>query len=136
MKHCPRCKVVKDLSEFYANGRKASAYCKGCSKIAQREWYEANKERKADINRAWRSRNVERRKVTQRGSNMIYAAIRKGLIVRAEACEMCHSTKDIEAAHWDYQQPLVVKWLCSSCHRQWDTDEPKSLKIGKAPPPL
>ncbi|MCC7409315.1 MAG: hypothetical protein IT442_14715 [Phycisphaeraceae bacterium] len=31
----------------------------------------------------------------------------------------------IEAAHFNYDEPLRVRWLCCSCHRRWDKRHPK-----------
>jgi hypothetical protein len=31
----------------------------------------------------------------------------------------------IEGAHYNYDEPLRVRWLCRSCHRRWDKLEPK-----------
>lgn len=50
-----------------------------------------------------------------------------GHIHRPAACEACGSSdKRIEAAHYDYAQPLRVRWLCVSCHRKWDKRFPKN----------
>lgn len=31
----------------------------------------------------------------------------------------------IEAAHYNYEDPRNVRWLCRSCHVRWDQKEPK-----------
>ena len=52
--------------------------------------------------------------------------IKVGNIIRPDTCEDCGSTdKKIEAAHYDYDKPIKVKWLCRSCHVKWDKAEPK-----------
>ena len=51
-----------------------------------------------------------------------------GKVVRPAACEQCGKTKcRIEAAHYDYDLPLLVRWLCVSCHRKWDKEQPKNV---------
>lgn len=49
-----------------------------------------------------------------------------GHITRPSVCEECeaHGVK-IEGAHFDYAEPLRVRWLCVSCHRRWDNADPK-----------
>ncbi|MFQ6047992.1 MAG: hypothetical protein ACE5K7_01350 [Phycisphaerae bacterium] len=49
-----------------------------------------------------------------------------GHITRPSVCEECGATdRKIEAAHYDYDEPLRVRWLCRSCHVRWDRREPK-----------
>lgn len=44
-------------------------------------------------------------------------AIKKGILVRASACQWCgESQKRIHAHHPDYARPLAVLWLCTRCH--------------------
>jgi len=50
-----------------------------------------------------------------------------GNIVRPTTCEECGATnRQIEGAHFNYDEPLRVRWLCVSCHRRWDKREPKN----------
>jgi hypothetical protein len=54
-------------------------------------------------------------------------------VVRPNACEECGATDcRIEGAHFDYDEPLRVRWLCISCHRRWDKRDPKgaTYKLG------
>lgn len=52
--------------------------------------------------------------------------VRSGLIRRPTTCEECGASDcQIEAAHFDYDKPLRVRWLCRSCHVRWDKREPK-----------
>lgn len=63
-----------------------------------------------------------------RASAAVSRAIKRGDLVRPDACSCCGEVAYIEAAHVDYSQPLLVVWLCRSCHRRWDRDEPKQRK--------
>lgn len=45
-------------------------------------------------------------------------ALSMGKIKRALTCENCGSNKEIDGHHEDYSQPLVVTWLCRSCHQK------------------
>jgi hypothetical protein len=47
-------------------------------------------------------------------------------IIRPAVCEECGATgRPIEGAHYNYDEPLRVRWLCRSCHRRWDKRQPK-----------
>jgi hypothetical protein len=49
-----------------------------------------------------------------------------GNLVRPTTCEQCGASGcRIEATHYDYSRPLDVRWLCVSCHRRWDREDPK-----------
>jgi len=52
--------------------------------------------------------------------------IEAGHIIRPTSCEECGATnRKIEGAHFNYDEPLRVRWLCIPCHRRWDKREPK-----------
>ena len=128
MKQCLICKLSKAETEFYLTGAgKPCSYCKVCHKAKQALWAKEHKQRKNDINRAWRKRNPTRRKRMNDVTNALHQAIRQGRIVRGVTCEFCGATMRIEAAHYDYNKPFDVKWLCIFCHRSWDTRAPKTI---------
>jgi len=53
--------------------------------------------------------------------------IEAGHIIRPSQCECCGaSEKKIEGAHFNYDEPLRVRWLCRPCHVRWDKREPKN----------
>ena len=51
--------------------------------------------------------------------------IEAGHITRPEICEACGEHGRTEGAHYNYDEPLRVRWLCRSCHIRWDKREPK-----------
>lgn len=52
--------------------------------------------------------------------------VQAGNIKRPTICEECGANdRRIEGAHFNYDEPLRVRWLCVSCHRRWDKREPK-----------
>lgn len=61
-----------------------------------------------------------------RAAGALHYQIKLGNIIRPSICEECGANnKKIEAAHFNYEEPLRVRWLCHGCHQRWDRDEPK-----------
>lgn len=58
-------------------------------------------------------------------------AVDTGRLKRPSKCEECHQEKKIEAAHYNYTEPLRVRWLCRSCHVKWDKSNPKKGTVTK-----
>ena len=66
------------------------------------------------------------RKKARSAQSLLRYHIQAGHVVRPSACEECgRMGRRIEAAHYDYDEPLRVRWLCRSCHARWDKREPK-----------
>lgn len=61
----------------------------------------------------------------RRAHGLVNYYISAGKLVRPYCCSECGGTGRIEAAHYDYSRPLLVRWLCRSCHSRWDHREPK-----------
>ncbi len=58
-----------------------------------------------------------------------------GHIVRPKVCEECGAAGcRIEGAHYNYDEPLRVRWLCRPCHVRWDKREPKHATVIVAGP--
>jgi hypothetical protein len=53
----------------------------------------------------------------KRAVHLTTTAIANGTLVR-QPCEVCGTTRKIDAHHDDYSKPLEVRWLCRSHHRQ------------------
>ena len=39
-----------------------------------------------------------------------------GLLDRPRCCTWCRRRRTLQRHHWDYEEPLVVTYLCSECH--------------------
>lgn len=131
-KECFKCKSVKPLGNFYKHPAMADGHlnkCKECTKKDVGEHRERNIQRireydrgrankpdrrtaAAAISKAWRTEDRRR----GRAHNAVTRAIKRGILVRA-CCERCGNSKSV-AHHDDYDQPLVVTWLCQPCHKQ------------------
>ena len=65
-------------------------------------------------------------RAARKAQSLIRYHVDAGNIQRPKTCEECGATGRIEAAHFNYDEPLRVRWLCCSCHRRWDKREPKN----------
>lgn len=133
-KVCGRCKLEKPLTEFYLHKRDGHrSRCKPCHSLDMGEYYkrpEVKERRNAWMRKytkeyfsrpevrtrlkAYRERSYVKAKNYAR--NCINAAIRLGKICR-EPCAVCGKEQG-QAHHLDYNEPLMIVWLCSNCHRR------------------
>lgn len=75
----------------------------------------------------WAARNPERYTRIRKAQALVFRAIQRGDLIRPSSCERCgKSGVMIEAAHYNYDEPLRIAWLCRGCHKRWDREEPKS----------
>lgn len=89
--------------------------------------YKSNPEPYARANKKWALNNRSRINLSNKAGRKVRKAIRIGELRRPANCEECGLVAPkIEAAHLDYSEPLKVRWLCISCHRTWDCNEPKT----------
>lgn len=138
MLFCASCNEGKDECEFYASNR---SRCKQCVKERARE----NRSRNVAYYRAYdrkRYREQEhRQELARSGSkkyqsqraeimkdqkqrepekfkarNAVNNAIRDGRLERGTECFFCKGSDRLQAHHHDYNLPLDVIWLCSTCH--------------------
>jgi hypothetical protein len=142
-KTCKRCDLELPADTgFYANDgtckecRKARVRANRSEKIDYYRAYDNSRANRADRvkaryeyskteagidagNRAkhkWSDFNKKKVWVT----NCVNNSIRDGKISKPCSCSYCGKTGcRIEGHHNDYDRPLEVLWLCSSCHREW-----------------
>jgi hypothetical protein len=69
-------------------------------------------------NPKWRVNKANLAKI--QAHKIIHKAKAKGELFVKDACEKCGATSRLEMHHEDYSQPLVVKFLCKSCHGKAD----------------
>ena len=129
-KICGKCKQEKPIGEFYLSKRDGHrTRCKPCHREDcieyskngyhakyNREYYSRPdiKEREKAYNREY----VKRPHVKLRffASRYVANAIKAGKLKR-EPCAMC-GKEQVQAHHSDYSQPLMIVWLCLTCHRK------------------
>lgn len=127
---CVRCGAEKPLSDYYAKDRT----CKVCRcvivkerrktnpKVQEYDRQRGNRQTLEDT-RAYREANPKKYKAQIWVNN----AVRDGRLVKSTVCEVCESTLHVEGHHDDYDQPQVVRWLCSRCHSLWHRDHGEGL---------
>lgn len=95
---------------------------------------EKNKEKQAIYYKKWYEQNGRKRSVKQiqqihkwsknhpievKARNLLGSAIRSRKIKKPKDCSICKKNKKhIIGHHTDYNKPLDVKWVCSSCHKK------------------
>ncbi len=130
-KVCSLCAKPKPLSEFptckaLRDGRRNE--CKRCTKEYIRAWRDRNFEQVRERDKAyaaqphvreavykrnavWRENNPQKR----RAHYIFHRALKAGLI-KPQPCWICGERA--EAHHPDYDEPLLVVWLCKPHHKQ------------------
>jgi hypothetical protein len=95
LKRCRICKERKPVDAFYRDRSRRDglqSYCKECNSAIEKK----------------RRRNpVERARSVQ---------LKAGRLVKPESCEACGAEGPLEGHHDDYSKPLVIRWLCTTCH--------------------
>lgn len=131
MKTCFKCLSAQPLTEFYAHPQMADGHlnkCKTCTKLDMRidratkpRVREYDRQRasqphrvalRAQVTLAWRAKHPDR----ARAHDMANNAVRDGQLTRPALCEACGLPNRIEKHHPDYSKPLLVMWLCKTCH--------------------
>jgi hypothetical protein len=129
MKVCFKCGAAKPLSEYYRHKGMKDGHLNKCKKCARtdvivhrsenesvREYdRKRGKRQTSEDSRQYRLANPKKYKAQTWVNN----AVRDGRLVKADSCEVCNGTFQIEGHHDDYDQPQVVRWLCSRCHSLW-----------------
>ena len=134
MKTCFKCKIKKELSEFYKHSEMADGYlgkCKECAKKDVNEHRLINLDRIRDYdrrrgklphrikrcikyNRKYRKDNPLR----YAANTLLVNAVKSGKIKKPKRCSMCNKKTRMYGHHKDYYKPLVVIWVCQICHKK------------------
>jgi hypothetical protein len=125
LKQCRICHEWKPVTDFHRNSKSRDGLqgrCKPCVRAYNREWRARNRDRIAtykwhsswspEKRAKWRARTQHKVKAQR----AVFEAVKYGRLVRPTTCELCGHEGRIQAHHEDYDQPLVVRWLCAPCH--------------------
>jgi len=138
-----RCKTpgcpTTGYDNFYRHPMMADghlSFCKPCIRRQVTNRRDANPELHAARDRQRYQTQPQRReqfrhrprlpREVRQAHGRVRRAVLRGDMTRPSTCEQCRTEGYIEAAHYDYAQPLLVRWLCRRCHRKWDAVNPKS----------
>lgn len=127
---CSRCNLEKPKNLFNRSSRHASGFCtwcKPCESERKNKWLIENPTKAKEYANRHRekhkdtiySKNYAREKIKhhEKLAKMAVArAIKRGDLVRPEACDKCSKICKPEGHHFDYTKRLDVMWLCKSCH--------------------
>jgi ribosomal protein S27AE len=148
MKVCKKCKVEKEITDFYKHSAMLDGHlnkCIDCVKARVNKYREINldKVREYDKSRSNLPHRVQARMEYSkteaykeshhksilkyrekypmvRASHVIVGnAIRDKKLIPEQFCSVCKANEKIEAHHDDYTKPLEVRWLCKKCHTNW-----------------
>jgi hypothetical protein len=119
-KHCGKCGLTKPIGDFYRERSRKdghASHCKRCNNVRVNQWEKNHRDR---VN-AWSgARQMKYNRANPekiRAHKYVQRAIKTGMLIRPNICEMCGKTaRKLHAHHDDYTQPLQVDWLCSMCH--------------------
>jgi hypothetical protein len=148
IKTCFKCGETKSISDFYRHKMMGDGHlnkCIECAKrdvregrrvridkyraydaaramrpdrVAARERYQQTEAGKAAVDRA-RRRYQERHWFKRSAHHAVNNAVRDGRLHKPMNCSKCGTDGRIYGHHDDYSKPLAVRWLCSTCHRDW-----------------
>lgn len=83
-----------------------------------KEWYRKNgRKRSVDYAEAiaeWKKNHPE----AVKAKRQFWWAVRTGAVSKPLSCQVCGRETRLSGHHADYRQPLVVLWVCSSCHKK------------------
>lgn len=123
---CKRCRRKYDIQR-----RKNPVRKKQQAKY-YREWYKRNgRRRKAnyqDIIILWQKSHQNETKVPK----IVYRAVRAGILGKPSGCIICGRQTRLSGHHEDYNQPLNIVWLCSSCHKKLHNEDGPVAQLVRA----
>lgn len=121
IQYCSKCKV-KDVPfiKYSSYGGVSYYRCRPCNSEHARK-YRRTEKGMANIRKALR-KSINKYPEKQFARKKVSNAINKGLLVRPLTCSQCNVHGRIEGHHLDYDRPLDVLWLCTSCHAKHHKD--------------
>lgn len=113
---CQRCHKTKNLQKTSSrvyNGKKYIYYmCRSCNTERCKKYRETEKGRKIVYRNVYAS--ISRNRAKQNARLLLNWYVKVGKIIKPKSCA-CGQLK-VEGHHEDHAKPLMVKWLCRTCH--------------------
>lgn len=85
----------------------------------QRKYMRTEKGRRSTARNDARRKSLPGVRLQKRAHGAVNRALKNGTLIKPTVCSRpdCDSTRAIEAHHVNYLEPLIVRWLCSVCHK-------------------
>ena len=126
-KICGKCKQEKPIGEFYPSKRDGyRSRCKDCQREENRIYNRTPKRRKYNAEIQKRQRRTPRENIKKLARLYTYYQMKAGKIAR-ESCAVCGEQQG-EAHHKDYNEPILIVWLCKRCHARVHIELAKSWR--------
>ena len=113
---CKPCRAVMPRTPRTQRTRDQEAV----NRAGKRKDYNATKRAWSARNKAKRRRiyaeSFQRHKEKQRARIALHRAVNAGTVMVPWSCTECGNFTKLHGHHDDYNQPLKVAWLCSTCH--------------------
>ena len=119
MKVCTKCKIEKDFSEFYKNGKILRSYCKECHNECRRQYYLDNTDTELERARQYKLNN----KIVILDPNIL------------KHCNMCNTDKPQTDFSLKRRSKSGINPWCKVCDNakssKWGKDNPEKRKAKK-----
>lgn len=114
--YCSKCKKKNiPLVKYASNKTTQYHYCRNCTNDKFKKYYSTEIGKKNIKQNS--AKTYQKYKNKQSARAIVNRAIALGDIIKPSTCIECgNNGSRIEGHHNDYNLPLVVDWLCSSCH--------------------
>ena len=120
-KTCNSCEDEKSLDQFHNNKAKKDGKQGKCIECTNKH---SSKYRKENIVKLQAKRNYNCKKY--KAQQLVRTAVKSGKLIKT-SCECCDSEEKTIGHHDDYDEPLVVRWLCPRCHGAWHLEHGEAL---------
>lgn len=77
-----------------------------------KKWHQENKDRANENNKIWKRKNYLKVSAQRKVKN----ELKRKRMIRPLICEKCLKQCKPDGHHEDYNKPLIVQWLCKTCH--------------------
>lgn len=124
------CQKYRSENKVKIAEHNAGYYAKNKGKLVeyQKEYYNKNKERLAEYQREYGVKNEEK----LYAHNQVRKGVSVGTLEKPGSCSICGVKCRPDGHHHDYSKPLVVTWVCKSCHVQIHKGVTKSAEIKRS----
>ena len=110
----PRARLIKSSSSTYKGNVYQYFRCNPCNTSILKK-YRRTEVGKRNVAKAANKSYLKHRD-KHKARTILGRAVKNGIVEKPSFCSTCPANTGIEAHHKDYSKPLIVMWLCRSCH--------------------